>query len=302
MAPGVVQIDTRLGGWGQVTAGYLLDGPAPVLVETGSRSSLPILLAALDGLGVGAADLAAVVVTHIHLDHAGGVGDVAAAFPAATVHVHERGAGHLADPARLVASAARVYGDLLDTLYGRLVPTDRGRIRVLGDGDEVAIGPGRVLTALDTPGHARHHLAFHDSASGLMFSGDAAGVRLPDLGLLWPATPPPEFDLEAAVGSLRHMAGRRPAAVALAHFGVVPGDPADLLGEAEAALRRWAEVAEAAWHRGDDPAAALTAAFGDDLAGADDSQRRRMDALNGIHSNAAGLRRWLDTRSAAPPA
>jgi len=300
IAPGVVQIDTLLGGWQQVTAGYLIEGPAPVLVETGSRSSVPALLAGLEGLGLGPDDLAAVVVTHIHLDHAGGVGDVARAFPRATVHVHEKGARHLVDPTRLVASAARVYGDLLDDLYGRLLPTDADRVRVLGDGDEVAIGGGRVLTTVDSPGHARHHLGLHDSESGLLFAGDAVGVRLPDVGVLRPATPPPDFDLEAAVSSLRRFADRRPQALALAHFGVVPGDPEIVLAEAEEALRRWAEVAEAAWNRGADVEAALTDVFGHEMDGASESQRSRMEALNGIHSNASGLRRWLETRRNAP--
>ena len=107
LAPGVIEIDTLLGGWERVTAGYLIEGEAPVLVETGSQSSVPTLLAALADLGIGADDLAHVVVTHIHLDHAGGVGDVARAFPKATVHVHEKGARHLIDPSRLVASAGR---------------------------------------------------------------------------------------------------------------------------------------------------------------------------------------------------
>src|SRR5580704_19386561 len=123
IAPGVIEIDTLLGGWERVTAGYLITGPAPVLVETGSQSSVPALLEALAALGVGPGDLAGVAVTHIHLDHAGGVGDVARAFPSAIVYVHEKGARHLADPTRLIDSAARVYGPLLDSLYGRLDPT-----------------------------------------------------------------------------------------------------------------------------------------------------------------------------------
>ncbi len=297
-----MQIDTLLGGWHEVTAGYLIEGESPVLVETGSQSSVPVLLEALGGLGLGADDLAAVVVTHVHLDHAGGVGDVAQAFPRATVHVHERGARHLVDPTKLVASAARVYGDLLDDLYGRLLPTDADRVSVLGDGDEVAVGGGRVLTAVDSPGHARHHLALHDSESGLLFAGDAVGVRLPDVGVLRPATPPPEFDLDDAVSSLRRMADRRPHALALAHYGVVPGDPDAVFAEAEEAVRRWAEVAEAAWRRGDDVAGALAEVFGHEMAGADAAQRSKMEALNGIHSNAAGLRRWLETRTDTPPA
>ncbi|MDP8937136.1 MAG: MBL fold metallo-hydrolase [Actinomycetota bacterium] len=299
IGPGVVQIDTRLGGWDHVTAGYLIEGPEPVLVETGSQTSLPTLLEALQALGVGPGDLAAVVVTHIHLDHAGAVGDVAAAFPGATVYVHEKGARHLVDPSRLIASAARVYGDLLDRLYGRVTPTPADRIRVLGDGERVRVGPTRSLTAVDSPGHAKHHLALHDSETGILFTGDAVGVRLPDVGVLRPATPPPDFDLDQAVASLRAFAARRPSALALAHFGVVPGEPAATLQEGEAILRRWAEVAEAAWRDGRDVAAALDAAFGAELAGFDEDQREKHETLNGVHSNAAGLRRWLDSR---PPA
>src|SRR5438045_7134817 len=142
---GVVELDTLLGGWDRVTAGYLMEGPSPVLVETGSQSSVPALLAALADHGVAATDLAGVAVTHIHLDHAGGVGDVARAFPNATVYVHERGARHLVDPERLVASAAMVYGDLLDTLYGRLDPTPADRVHVLADGEDSVIGGARVL-------------------------------------------------------------------------------------------------------------------------------------------------------------
>ena len=299
IAPGVVQVDTLLGGWERVTAGYLVQGPAPVLVETGSQSSVPALLTALDGLGVGPRDLAAVVVTHIHLDHAGGVGDVARAFPEATVYVHEKGARHLADPARLVASASRVYGDLLDSLYGRLDPTPAERIRVLGDGDVVEVGPGRALVAVDSPGHAKHHLALHDSESGILFAGDAVGVRLPDSGVLRPATPPPDFDLDQARESLRRFAERRPAGIALAHYGLVP-DASSVLEEASATLSSWAAVAERAWRDGMDVAAALEEAFAADLAGVDPDQREKLETLNGVHSNAAGLRRWLETRGQAP--
>ena len=147
LAPGVVEIDTLLGGWQRVTAGYLIEGPRPVLVETGSQSSIEVLLAALAELGVGERDLAGVVVTHIHLDHAGGVGDVARAFPEAKVYVHEKGARHLVDPSRLVRSAAMVYGPLLDSLFGRLDPTPSERVHVLGHHEEIDLGGGRSLRA-----------------------------------------------------------------------------------------------------------------------------------------------------------
>ncbi len=175
IADGVIEIDTLLGGWERMTAGYLIEGPRPVLVETGSQSSIETLLAALAELGVTPSDLAGVAVTHIHLDHAGGVGDVARAFPEATVYVHEKGARHLADPTKLVDSAARVYGPLLDSLYGRLDPTPAERLHVLADEEEIDIGNGRTLRAIDSPGHAKHHLGLLDSASGLLFAGDAMG-------------------------------------------------------------------------------------------------------------------------------
>lgn len=296
IAPGVLQIDTLLGGWERVTAGYLVEGPEPVLVETGSQSSVPALLAALADLGVDANELAGVAVTHIHLDHAGGVGDVARAFPNATVYVHEKGARHLADPERLVSSAARVYGELLDRLYGRLDPTPAERIHVLEDGEEIRVGPDRVLTTVDSPGHAKHHLALHDSASGILFVGDAVGVRLPDAGVLRPSTPPPDFDLRQALDSLQRFRDRSPAGIALAHYGLVP-DHETVLDEAAETLTRWAEVAEAAWRDGRDIAAALDAAFADDLTDVDEGQRDKLETLNGVHSNAAGFKRWLETRA-----
>ncbi len=298
IAPGVLQIDTLLGGWQRMTAGYLVTGQAPVLVETGSQSSVPVLLAALDRLGLGPAELAGVAVTHIHLDHAGGVGDVARAFPAATVYVHPKGARHLADPTRLVSSASRVYGDLLDSLYGRLDPTPPERLHVLEDGEEVRIGPDRVLTAVDSPGHAKHHVGLHDSVTGVLFAGDAVGVRLPDLGILRPATPPPDFDLDQALHSLHAFAARRPSAIALAHYGLL-GDPLTLLEEAESTLRAWAETATRAWEVGEDIATALEARFGADTAAIPPEHREKLEILNGFHSNAAGFRRWLETRNGA---
>ncbi|MDQ1391652.1 MAG: hypothetical protein QOF30_629 [Acidimicrobiaceae bacterium] len=296
IAPGVLQIDTLLGGWEEVTAGYLVEGPSPVLVETGSQSSVPALLSALEAHGVAADELAGIAITHIHLDHAGGVGDVARAFPKATIYVHPKGARHLVDPSRLVDSAARVYGPLLDSLYGRLDPTPAERIQVLDDGDTIDVGPKRQLVTVDSPGHAKHHLALHDTESGLLFAGDAVGVRLPAAGIIRPATPPPDFDLDLAVNSLRRFRDRRPAGVALAHYGLLP-DPMPMLEEAEEILRHWADVAEAAWREGRDIAEALEAAFGGDLSGTDPAEREKLETLNGIHSNAAGFRRWLDTRT-----
>ena len=294
----MLEIDTMLGGWERVTAGYLIEGSAPVLIETGSQTSVPVLLAALEQIGVGPGELAGVAVTHIHLDHAGGVGDVARAFPGATVYVHERGARHLVDPTRLIDSAARVYGPLLDSLYGRLDPTPPERLHVLDDGEEIEVSPGRTLVAVDSPGHAKHHVGLHDSLSGVLFAGDAVGVKLPDGGVLRPATPPPDFDLDQALASLAKFAARRPSGIALAHYGLLP-EAEELLAEADETLRLWAETAEQAYRAGEDIAAALSARFDPHLGDIDPAQKEKLDTLNGVHSNAAGFRRWLEGRDAA---
>jgi glyoxylase-like metal-dependent hydrolase (beta-lactamase superfamily II) len=294
LAPGVIEIDTLLGGWERVTAGYLVGDERPVLVETGSQSSVPVLMEGLAELGIDPGSLAGVAVTHIHLDHAGGVGDVARAFPEATVYVHPRGARHLVEPERLVSSAARVYGPLLDALYGRLDPTPADRIKVLEDGDTIPLGGGRALTAIDSPGHAKHHVGLIDSSSGFLFAGDAVGVRLPEVGVLRPATPPPDFDLEQALESLRRFGEHLPSRICLAHYGLIDIDPGDLLAEADATLRAWAEEAERAWREGEDVADALAARFADDLSGVEPERKRRLETLNGVHSNAAGLKRWLE--------
>jgi glyoxylase-like metal-dependent hydrolase (beta-lactamase superfamily II) len=299
IADGVLEIDTMLGGWERVTAGYLIEGSAPVLIETGSQTSVPVLLAALAQIGVGPAELAGVAVTHIHLDHAGGVGNVAEAFPSATVYVHEKGARHLADPTRLIDSAARVYGGLLDSLYGRLDPTPADRLHVLVDEEVIEVSPGRSLVAVDSPGHAKHHVGLHDSLSGVLFAGDAVGVKLPDAGVLRPSTPPPDFDLDQAITSLGKFAARRPSGIALAHYGLLE-QPEELLAEAEETLRQWAETAETAYREGTDIADALSARFDPLLGDIEPAHKEKLDIMNGVHSNAAGFRRWLEGRDKTP--
>lgn len=234
-------IDTRMGGYDGITAGYLIRGERPALVETGAARSAGEVVRALAGLGVGPADLATIVVTHIHLDHAGGVGDLAAAFPNAEVVVHPAGARHLVDPSRLLASAARVFGPVLDELFGPLLPTDAGRVRALGDGDAVDLGGGRRLESFDSPGHARHHVGLLDSLTGDLYTGDAAGVWTPETEDLRPATPPPEFDLGTAIASLEKMRERRPTRLLFSHFGPV-SDVGTTLDRSVEELRLWVEL------------------------------------------------------------
>ncbi|HYV00731.1 MAG TPA: MBL fold metallo-hydrolase, partial [Actinomycetota bacterium] len=160
--PGITAIDTMMAGRSTVTSAYLIRADEPTLVETGPTTSFEAVLEGLDQLGLGPLDLAHVVVTHIHLDHAGGVGRVAARFPRATVWVHDRGAPHLADPTRLVASAARLYGEQrLHELFGPVDPVPGERLRSVGEGDSVRLGTRR-LDVMYTPGHASHHVSLVD--------------------------------------------------------------------------------------------------------------------------------------------
>ncbi len=292
VASSVYQIDTLLGGWHKVTAGYLVGTVEPLLIETGSQSSVPILLSALAQLNISSTDLAGVAVTHIHLDHAGGVGDVAVAFPKAKVYVHEKGARHLVDPERLIASASMVYGDLLDTLYGRMLPTQAERVVVLRDGDFLSVGGNEKVIAIDSPGHAKHHLGFFHEESGLLFSGDAVGVKLPDVGVLWPATPPPDFDLKLFIGSLEKFKSYHPKKLAFAHYGIVES-PEETLSHSRDVITRWAEVALAAFRQDKSIDDALQIEFDEMLKNVPSEQRKRAETLSGVHSNAQGLHRWL---------
>ncbi len=292
VAPSVYQIDTLLGGWHKVTAGYLIGGVEPLLIETGSQSSVSTLLRALKQLNIASSDLAGVAVTHIHLDHAGGVGDVAKAFPKAKVYVHEKGARHLVDPVRLIASASMVYGDLLDSLYGRMLPTESERVVVLYDGDVLSASGRERIIAIDSPGHAKHHLGFFHEQSGLLFSGDAVGVRLPDVGVLWPATPPPDFDLELFVGSLEKFKSYQPKRLAFSHYGIVDS-PEETLSLSRDTITRWAEVAADAYRQDTSIDDALQIEFDEMLKDIPSELRQRAETLSGVHSNAQGLHRWL---------
>src|SRR5258707_6105000 len=217
----VYEIDTRMAGYSQITAGYLILADRPCLVETGTSPSAPVVRDALAALGVGPGDLATVVVTHIHLDHAGGVGDIAGMFPSSEVVVHERGARHLADPSRLTTSARMVYGDELDGLFGALAPTPADRIRSVERTGVVDLGGGRRLDSHYSPGHAKHHVGLIDSVSGDLYVGDAAGIYIPETGDQRPATPPPDFDLDVALESLRMFAALQPSRLLFSHYGPV---------------------------------------------------------------------------------
>jgi glyoxylase-like metal-dependent hydrolase (beta-lactamase superfamily II) len=222
-------IDLRHLGRERVIGAWLV---GDVLVDPGPGSTLEAMLAGLGGQAP-----RVIALTHIHLDHAGATGALVERFPEVEVWVHERGAAHLVDPERLLTSAARLYGDDMDRLWGQTLPVPAERLRVLHggerlDGFEVAY----------TPGHASHHVAYRHVASDHAFTGDAAGVRIGKGHVLAP-TPPPDIDLEAWRESLQRVAAWRPGVICPTHFGAY-GDVDDHLREIRIRLDEAGELAE----------------------------------------------------------
>ena len=302
MADGIELLDTGMAGQRELNAVYLLPGEEPALVEAGPAADGPAVMEALERRGLSGGDLAHVVVTHIHLDHAGGAGGLARRFPTADVWVHERGAPHLADPTRLVASTARTYGeDRMRALFGTTLPVDADRIRTVRDGDTIALG-GRSLEVLHTPGHASHHVALVDSRTGGVFTGEAVGSHLPWVDVYRPALPPPEVDVEAAIESIERIAGR--ASILLtSHFGPV-ADAADGCGRAADRIRAWSETVRRV-SAGTADVDAIAAVLREQAAAEhlEDAgvpiDLARYDALGSIRMNAAGLERYWRKRREA---
>jgi glyoxylase-like metal-dependent hydrolase (beta-lactamase superfamily II) len=302
-ADGIQAVDTMMFGREQMTSAYLVEAREPALVETGPTTSVDAVLEGLSELGIGSEDLAHIIVTHIHLDHAGGAGALAPHFPGATVWVHERGAPHLADPTRLMQSATRVYGaDRLETLFGPVHPVPQERLRALVDGDTVPLGD-RSISAIYTPGHASHHVCLEDDRTGGVFVGDALGVFLPDVRILRPATPPPEFDLELAVASVEKVVSREPSVLLFSHFGPAT-EMSHLCSLAVRRMQKWAGIVEDALKETEDPAEVLrilkertatevNPADGDRAHALQD----RYELLSSYEMNAQGLIRYVRKRA-----
>jgi glyoxylase-like metal-dependent hydrolase (beta-lactamase superfamily II) len=300
-APGITGVDTWMAGRTRVTSAYLLHGSQPALVETGPTTSVEAVTAGLNSLGLGPDDLAHIVVTHIHLDHAGGVGTLSHHFPAATIWVHERGAPHLAEPGKLVSSAARVYGEeRLRELFGPVEAVPQERLRSVSDGDRVSLAE-RSLEVLYTPGHASHHVALVDSTSGALFTGDALGIHLPDVRVLRPATPPPDVDVELGLQSIRRIHERAGGLLLFSHFGPVT-EVDELCDIAARRLRKWADIVRDALEETDDldrVTELLERRTEDEFPSDEAVDRERYEILSGTRMNAAGLVRYWKKREEA---
>jgi glyoxylase-like metal-dependent hydrolase (beta-lactamase superfamily II) len=212
-------IDVQHLGRPHVVASYLLLGEEPALVDPGPTSALPGLEAGLASHGLEVGDLRVLLLTHIHLDHAGATGTLVQRNPRLRVYVHERGAPHMIDPEKLLRSATRLYGENMGRLWGEFLPTPAEHVVALRGGEQLDVGQ-RMLHAYDAPGHASHHLLYHEAASGALWCGDNAGIRMPGYSYLRPATPPPDVDLVGWERTWQLMESLAPRQLLLTHFGV----------------------------------------------------------------------------------
>jgi glyoxylase-like metal-dependent hydrolase (beta-lactamase superfamily II) len=219
LAPGISYIDVNFLGVPGIIATAVLHGPGGVaLIDPGPTSTLPALRAALAQAGIGLTDVRSIVLTHIHLDHAGATGTIVHEHPDVRVYVHEKGAPHMIDPGKLLASATRLWGADMDRLWGEVRPVPTEVVASLAGGERIDAA-GRDLTVAYTPGHASHHVSFYNADSGVAFVGDTAGICLGRGGFVLPPTPPPDIDPEAWRASLALIDGWGADTLFITHFG-----------------------------------------------------------------------------------
>jgi glyoxylase-like metal-dependent hydrolase (beta-lactamase superfamily II) len=241
IAPGVSVIDLDYLGESRSIASVFLTGEQGVaIVDPGPSTSLAVVRQRLAALGASVDDIAAILLTHIHLDHAGATGTLLRENPEIRVYVHERGAPHMVDPSRLLRSAARIYGDQMERLWREMLPVPADHIQALGDEDTIDV-VGRQVRSAYTPGHAWHHVSYFDETSGVVFVGDTAGERFPGERYVLPVTPPPDVDIERWMVSSARIGRWKAAQLVVTHFGAFP-DPARHLAEHEQRLHQWADA------------------------------------------------------------
>jgi glyoxylase-like metal-dependent hydrolase (beta-lactamase superfamily II) len=223
LAAGLDYVDLNFLGAPEIIATGILHGASGVaLIDPGPSTTHETLKAALQRKGIGIGDVRQILLTHIHLDHAGVTGALVRENPAIEVFVHERGAPHMIDPSKLLASAGRLYGADMDRLWGDFVPVPAGRIKILEGGERILAG-GRDLLVAYTPGHASHHVSYFDTSSRVAFVGDTAGIRRGNGSYIMPPTPPPDIDLDAWRTSEDRILAWDPDTLFLTHFGPFHG-------------------------------------------------------------------------------
>lgn len=238
-----------------VAAALLESGGHHAIIDPGPTSTLETLRAELLARGLSVADLEAIFLTHIHLDHAGATGSLVRENPNLRVYVHTKGAFHMADPSLLLASAGRLWGDELPRLFGETLPVPEQNIQVLEGGETVSLG-ARNLEVLYTPGHASHHVTYFDPQEGVAFAGDTAGIRIANGPYIMPAAPPPDINLAIWDQSFDSILDRGPAKLFVTHFGFAE-NPAEHIAAFRERLHLWADITEKILRSTQDDAVAL---------------------------------------------
>src|ERR1700682_597615 len=235
-------LDTNWVGRPHSIAAALLEADGHrAIIDPGPESTLATLRERLHARGLSVAQLDAILLTHIHLDHAGASGSLVRDNPRLAVYVHTLGAPHMIDPAKLLASAARVWPDNLHQLFGETLPVPKENLRILEGGETLTLG-ARKLEVAYTPGHASHHVSYFDATGGVAFVGHTTAIRTDNGPYILPATPPPDISLEIWENSFATILARRPSRLFLTHFGYAE-NPAEHIAEFRRRLHRWAELA-----------------------------------------------------------
>jgi glyoxylase-like metal-dependent hydrolase (beta-lactamase superfamily II) len=225
------------------------------IIDPGPGSTLETLRRELQARGISVRDLDAILLTHIHLDHAGATGALVRENPRLAVYVHAKGAPHMLDPSKLLASALRLWPDDLERLFGETVPVPQENVRILEGGETLALG-SRKLEVVYTPGHASHHVSYFDQQEGVAFVGDTTGVRIEGHAYILPATPPPDIDLGIWDSSFAAILERKPSRLFVTHFGFSE-NPAEHVLLFHERLHKWAALAEQAIRSSNSDSAAM---------------------------------------------
>lgn len=308
LGDGIIHIDAEYLSPGVASVYLLIEGNECAIIETGTCHTVPYIMSVLQAFGLDEKSVRYVIPTHVHLDHAGGVGTLMQDCPNATLVIHPMGARHMIDPSKLVAGASAVYGEeAFKEMYGELKPVALERVLEAPDNAEIKLGD-RTLRFYDTPGHARHHFCVHDLQSNSIFTGDTFGIGYPSLNtpagpFVFATTTPVQFDPDALRASIKKLLSVDPSAFNLTHFGRIKPSPA-ITQQLHASIDKYLEIVEEHRNSGAERCNLIDKSISDyllseyrSLGGIKTDQDVRKIIAMDCKLNAQGLDFWLSKQS-----